>query len=375
MSLWRSVFLCVAFFCSSFGPAACNEAPDHETSIAPRMHAVGSGVIAVSPSGDLVVVPVIGAPSNELLVVNTNTLETLLVRHPNRDVLLDHPTFSHDGRRLMFVAMPQPNAESAIWIVELDRSRAEVVREAPFHLYMFPSFSPDGVRIAYFRDVGVEPSQGHEEQLRQHWRENGRVVVGAPFEFNLTTGEERRLDHLAFAFPCGLHYAPDDSGWFLCARGALEDIGPSRGLGADVWAMPNWSSLYDAANFFLPRGGSLGERPSAYAPVEGPTRGAVLLAIVEDGRVLLYLPHAGYDESSRFALALWSPERGLEVIARDFGNRPSISADGSTLAYELPSDTTSNGQLELAIIRAGVPGRTIHYERAEHSEIWELVAR
>jgi hypothetical protein len=156
--------------------------------------------------------------------------------------------------------------------------------------YRYPAFSPDGKRIAYWRDI--DAPYPAERPLDP----NARYPVGyALFEYDLATGVETRLAEQAFALPSRLFYRPQDDGFYYSAMDSLEpDPGP-RGWRTRLWYETgeesdlSWQQRIEFSFvFLLKRGEAIPRLPEPIVPIEGLTRRATLIGVHRDGRPILY---------------------------------------------------------------------------------------
>jgi dipeptidyl aminopeptidase/acylaminoacyl peptidase len=166
--------------------------------------------LAVSPDGKLVAVSAPAHSVNQLLLLDIQARRSWVLKHPIPRVGLIQPAFSSKGDRLAFVvAVPAFTGEyigtSEIWITDL-RGQVERVISSPGRMHEYPAFSPDGERLAFFRDV--DP---HRPLKNTRWvpHENRQLKPRAIYELDLGSGAETRLSDTAFGGIFKLSYAPD----------------------------------------------------------------------------------------------------------------------------------------------------------------------
>jgi len=222
--------------------------------------------IAVSADGARVISASMGHPGDELRVFDLGTGAGYLLKHPDKRIVLSDPAVSPDGTRLAFVVgRPGRTRASEIWITDIDGGHPVRLRELG-RAYRRPAFSPDGRRLAYFRDVDAPPAGDPREPLNGP---NARAY--ALFERDLDSGTEARLAERRFRIPCGLAYRPQDDGFYYCALNPLLDAG----LTADGLFEGDPDSLESMAYerrtgfahvFFFRRGEPIPLWPVPYAP-------------------------------------------------------------------------------------------------------------
>lgn len=112
-----------------------------------------NGSYGVSADGEVLVFTDWMLPANELLLVDRESNDVWILRHPVDRIRLSDPAISPDGKRIAFIASLGVSAGMGeIWITDLDGENALILRDDR-RAFRQPDFSPDGAALSYFRDV------------------------------------------------------------------------------------------------------------------------------------------------------------------------------------------------------------------------------
>ncbi|MDP3747077.1 MAG: hypothetical protein Q8Q88_08510 [Phenylobacterium sp.] len=308
----------------------------------PPLHLFRKGV-AVSPDGALFVSATAGRPVNELDLVDIATRKGRVLSHPERRIELSQPAFSPDGKQLAFVAsLPSDTGEytgvSAIWITDL-RGRAVRVISAPGRLYAAPAFSPDGRKLAYFRDVLAPPAPG----MAKMPPENRALKPMALFETDLATGREARLAEQAYQG--GLTIAYDEQGGLYFRSGPALVRSVRDADGEIGWSLPNLGLGQRDDNphihlSHLSRGRALPTRIEPSLPSHLLTDNGYLVGTAANGELLISNTRGSLAEPETFAqivvrVGASGPQVILEDHERFLGSVGSDAAGTTLVASDL----------------------------------------
>jgi hypothetical protein len=258
-----------------------------------------------------------------LALVSTRDLSAIVIKAPDERLLLTQPAFDPTGTKLAFVATPLGGfGISEIWIFDRNQRRTQGIPSRG-KSYQFPAFSPDGLRISYFRDVQPPPA-GARHVLPEY----RRSLPYALFQRSLGSMQETVVADQPFLSPCGLYYDLLDRGLYYCATLPVVALRDSDGL---AWVAPPWGGAYHyalqgSANFFLRWGESISVPPRLYAPTDDAmTHSAQTAGALDDGSILLKSvvnDHArypglaiGYDGSR--LTEIFAADRSLTDLASD----------------------------------------------------------
>jgi len=334
--------------------------------------------LAVSPDGEMLAAatPFTAINRLDLIEWRAGVGQALVHADPQRALL--QPTFSPDGQQLAFVvAQPSKVGQitnvSEIWISDLNGVVIKRIAEEG-RLFTNPVFSPDGRRLAYFRDVEHDAGSSPDDVERRETRE---IVAMVAFEFDLEDGTQTQLSFQPFGSPRGLHYVPGSSGDFIL------EVGPPLSP-VDVNGEPRWtltpeivSAMSDqiaagqsGANVFrwqrgapmplFPRqlyGGSDGlEHPEFVGPARGD---GLLIADVRTG--------AGTD---RTVILLRAANTNRELF--DLGERQlaqiNVSADLKVAAaFNNKMERGETDLQEIVVVSDGAV-RSLSYDRIQFSQ-------
>lgn len=187
-------------------------------------HSEGHGV-ALSPNGRHVAVAMSGSPANKITIFDLNVQsEHTQIVHPDRRLGLLHPTFSPSGMIAFVVAAPSHANEftglSEIWVTDLAGSVHHVLA-SDGRFFAHPTFSPDGKRLSYFRDVEPRRLLAGNRRIPP---ENREAPAMALFETNLQTGVSRRVGAEAYLGAGHLAYLKDGESTRFLANLTLEGV-------------------------------------------------------------------------------------------------------------------------------------------------------
>jgi hypothetical protein len=111
--------------------------------------------IALSGDGRFLTTYLNNSPNNEFMVINTDTLENLIVRYPSDRYRLTSIRFGLDGKTVVFSASPYAfRGVSDLLILNLGSGEATVLRGSPSQFFASGSLSSDHRRLLYFRSFG-----------------------------------------------------------------------------------------------------------------------------------------------------------------------------------------------------------------------------
>ena len=275
---------------------------------------------------------------------------TQLTLQPGLEV---DPAVSPDGRFVAYVAGPLPGARVYVLQVGGGSSPVAVAKDLP-GWQRFPYWSPDGGRLVFLSERGVEvvaalggvprllvPAEG-AFMLAGPWSPDGRRVAFARsdslFVVGLDGGAARLLDHHG-----DLHsfsWSPDGR-WIAEVRGNRQSIDPKA-----TWFYGNFAQ---SAVWLVPTAGGppvkvTDDRSLHASPVWLPGGRDLLFLSNAEGGLDLYRVRVG--SSGR-------PEAAPERLTTGLNARGvSISADGRRLAYSSFSETSNVWSLP---IPAGAP--------------------
>ncbi len=199
--------------------------------------------LAMSHSGQVIALAVAGDPVNHIDVIGLSGSSRTTLAHRNRRLALLDPVLDRAGTRIAFVvAAPSVTGEytglSELWISATSGSNLLKVNSAGEYVRM-PTFSPDGTRIAYFREVSAPHLPGDEIVAP----ENMQVRPMALFEYDFSSSRERRLTHQAYRGAGRIAYTMDGRQLYFAAGDELQpSIRDSDG--ATLW-VPSSSSYAD----------------------------------------------------------------------------------------------------------------------------------
>ena len=150
---------------------------------------------------------------------------------PALDVVYGYPKFSPDGTKILFEAIASNNNGRGIWIANANGNGSDAYKVIPSvansHYGMFPTWSPDGQKIAYIKvftdtnpytyklsiyDIATQTENYLKDgsYWRLDWSPDGSWIAcdGSNFIIDASTGEEVPISS-SFETPCWL---PDSSG-------------------------------------------------------------------------------------------------------------------------------------------------------------------
>lgn len=317
--------------------------------------------LAVSAQGGMVALSTPAHPVNELLLLDLKARRSWRLKHPIGRVGLLQPTFSPRGDKLAFVVgVPSFTGEfdgvSEIWITDL-RGEVERVISSPGRMHKYPTFSPDGERLAFFGDV-------HPQRPLRNTRwvphENRHLKPAAIYELDLRSGKETRLTQAAVGGTFGLSYAPDGQDLTFVSVSPLR---PVKVEGETAWISDD-KAAEETHLFTLVRA-----RPEGVVAVphsEVTVRGGTLAGYFDRDIILLHSivdPAAEGIEHRLLAVdasgaRTWFTLRGLHDR---YLNQPAVSAQGRVVALEngvLGQRARFPEPSELTLVIVDPPGRT-----------------
>jgi hypothetical protein len=311
------------------------DAPDYSTRTIMDPNELSQFRIALDHTGKRMAVAVPGRPSPGLILFDLDSERGTLLTYPVPTLELVEPSFSRDGKQVVFLATPVPRfGWTEIWIAS---SEGVFERRLPdcHGRHRAPAFSPDGRQVAYFRDADRASS---EAWLKVMWPEQRSRLLFHPFGifiYDLDTQVERQITSLAYYVVEFIEFMTDDS-LFVSAGGLLGR--PNQPGGERSWmpedGSPNVKSALDA----LPNSKQLWEQ----------TRRAVLLLDIRAPEPVIASPESiGVPRMAEVDLAPHGrpivmtpidPLRAATTPFRPFEYRYFLVRDRGT---ELLLDTTS----------------------------------
>lgn len=235
--------------------------------------------LAVSTGGKYIALPVGASQINAITVVATETGERWRVAHPNKRVLLTQPTFSPDGESIAMIASPPTySGNCEIWMSPLKGGRGGVLRSSSPRSMYWPVFSPDGRKIACFRDVDTPRSN---PLVRPEYQAS---LYCSLFEYDIATGQETQVsDLIVNALKAHAAYVSNGRDFLVGARvfarpldndySKMLDCGDGRSWCYDDLgpAQPSPGQLDGRAMFSVSRGAHIERFPTPARPaILGP---------------------------------------------------------------------------------------------------------
>ncbi len=289
--------------------------------------------IALSPSGRFAAVTANDAPSNEIELIDIDAMTAIVIAVPQRQMTIANPTFSPDDKSLAFVATPHGYFGVAqIWVVSLTGETEAVVGDLTKG-FRYPTFSHDGKKLAYWRDVWPEPTLP-----RKRPKEFTELSPWALFEYDLSDKVERQLAQQAYAIPCGVFYDPKSDGLYYCAIGPMQPFSED-GTGKIWWGggdnFEYEKRTEDARTFYFQRGHEIPRYPEPFLPKGSlQAQQASVQGVTLDGRLFLksYVTDPGAPEKASTAGVLYDGKAYQTAIFPGWPgvHEARISADGKT---------------------------------------------
>ena len=299
--------------------------------------------LAISPDGELLVAATPFVAINRLDLIRWRTEEGTAFEHPDASMALVEPTFSPDGRLIAFVVARPSRAGgitevSEIWISDTLGNVSKKLRTSN-RLYSAPAFSPDGRKLAYFRDIEDEEA-GPSPEAAERRASRGEVAL-ALFEYDLALQTEVQLTTQPFTSPFRLHYAKDGSGALIFNAG--HPLGVVTVDGHQRWMITPEilahqyeqinSRVYDPGVYRWNRGEKLSMFPEPLYRIDDDLMYPTFVA-TGDGADLILANMRSVNGEDHIVVLVYSQDRRLQLF--DMGDRQLtqivISLDRSVAA-------------------------------------------